>query len=72
MLPLLFRSTMRQPPRMTTAFRYFSSDLQNGVVKWFDAKKGFGFIVPENGGEDVFVHQTAVHAQGFRCLAVRR
>lgn len=40
-----------------------------GQVKWFDVKKGFGFIVPENGSGDVFVHQTDIHAQGFRSLA---
>ena len=35
-----------------------------GTVKWFDTKKGYGFIVPENGGRDVFVHITKVHALG--------
>ena len=39
-----------------------------GTVKWFNATKGFGFIVPQEGGKDVFVHITAVQAAGLRGL----
>ncbi len=42
--------------------------MANGTVKWFNATKGFGFIEPENGGKDVFVHVTAVQAAGLHGL----
>ena len=42
--------------------------MATGSVKWFNADKGFGFIQPEGGGKDVFVHITAVQAAGLRGL----
>ncbi|HEU4562739.1 MAG TPA: cold shock domain-containing protein [Gemmatimonadales bacterium] len=40
-----------------------------GTVKWFNDAKGFGFITPENGDKDCFVHHTAIKADGFRSLS---
>ena len=42
--------------------------MSTGTVKWFNMQKGYGFIDPENGGADVFVHITAVEKAGFRTL----
>jgi CspA family cold shock protein len=67
---LFFQTIVTLPARLY-ALRSYNDALKGfimatGTVKWFNATKGFGFIQPDNGGEDAFVHISAVERAGMR------
>ena len=45
------------------------SETKTGTVKWFDNKKGYGFITPEDGGKDLFVHMSGITMEGYKTLS---
>ena len=56
-------------PERTTRDRKGDKTMPTGTVKWFNATKGYGFIGPETGGKDIFVHISAVQKAGLRSLS---
>lgn len=64
---MFHRFAIRATSAVSMGHRMLSTRVR-GTVKWFDAKKGFGFIITDQDNIDVFVHQSSIKSDGFRSL----